>query len=409
MNNVIRTVVALSIAFQPVFSAETASNCQPNSYADFVKCAEKSSSDIRISEQQVQSASKLEDAAQQWVNPDLDVDSVWKGSDKTETSAALLFTLRLGGKKDALVSEARSEIQRAQASRDLSVNQTRLEIMLSLYRLSHLKTEIALGNESVNTFTKIVDQFQKRPALSPEQDVSLTVFKMALSDHQLKLTQLQADQEKLVQGLSAVTGISKEAILKSLPFRKEKWAEVSVEGDIEASPQMRQAVADLKLARSQKDRAESEAWPDLKLGPSMKLTKDNGETTTFVGVGLSLPIPVLTTNSGNRQYRSQKLIEAELVADQSRKKLSASRSELVNRYNKMIASLKNSLSVKALEERHEKVERQFFKGLVSSPLVIEAHRQLFDLEERRNASELEALETYGRILIMDNKFSEVVL
>ncbi|OYZ13407.1 MAG: hypothetical protein B7Y39_17795, partial [Bdellovibrio sp. 28-41-41] len=140
-----------------------------------------------------------------------------------------------------------------------------------------------------------------------------------------------------------------------------------------------------------------------------KLTKDNGETTTFVGVGLSLPIPVLTTNSGNRQYRSQKLIEAELVADQSRKKLSASRSELVNRYNKMIASLKNSLSLKALEERHEKVERQFFKGLVSSPLVIEAHRQLFDLEERRNASELEALETYGRILIMDNKFNEVVL
>ncbi len=272
MNNVIRTVLALSIAFQPVFAAETASSCQPNSYADFVKCAEKNSSDIRISEQQVQSAAKLEDAAQQWINPDLDVDSVWKGSDKTETSAALLFTLRLGGKKDALVSEARSEIQRAQASRDLSVNQTRLEIMLSLYRLSHLKTEIALGNESVNTFTKIVDQFQKRPALSPEQDVSLTVFKMALSDHQLKLTQLQADQDKLVQGLSAVTGISKEAILKSLPSRKEKWSEISAEGDIEASPQMRQAVADLKLARSQKDRAESEAWPDLKVGPSMKLT-----------------------------------------------------------------------------------------------------------------------------------------
>lgn len=409
MKNVIRTVVALSLVFQPVFAAETVATCQPNSYADFVKCAEKTSSDIQISEQQVLSASKLEDAANQWVNPDLDADTVWKGSNQSETTASLLFTLRLGGKKNALVNEAKGEIQKAQATRDLSVNQTRLEIMLSLYRLSHLKTEISLEQESVSTFTKIVDQFQKRPALSPEQDVSLTVFSMALSDHKLRLTRLQSDEEKLMQGLTAVTGISKAAIAKSLPTRKDKWPEVTLEGDLEASPQMRQAVAELKVVRSQKEIADSSAWPDLKIGPSMRVAKDEGANNTFVGVGLSMPIPVFTTNGGNRAFRSQKLVEAELVANQSRKKLAAERNELVNRYNKTVAGLKGSLSGKTLEDRHNQVERQFFKGLVSSPLVIEAHRQLFDLEERRNASELEALESYGRILIMDNKFSEVIL
>jgi outer membrane protein TolC len=409
MNYVIRTVVALSIAFQSVFAAEAGGDCQPISYTDFVKCAEKISSDIRISEQQVQAVVNLEDAAQQWVNPDLEVDSVWKGSEKAETTAALLFTVRLGGKKNALVSEAKGEIQRSQANRDLSVNGTRLEIMLSLYRLSHLKAEIALEEESVVTFTKIVGQFQKRPALSPEQDVSLTVFKMSLADHQLRLTRLQADQEKLVQALFSVTGIGKAAILKSLPSRKDKWPEISIEGDVESSPQMRQAVADLKVARSQKDKADSDAWPDLKIGPSMKLTKENGENNTFVGVGLSMSLPMFTTNSGNRAYRSQKVIEVELVANQSRKKLTSARSELVNRYSKTVGSLKNSLSLKDLEEKHEQVERQFFKGLVSSSLIIEAHRQLFELEERRNASELEALESYGRILIMDNKFNEVIL
>jgi hypothetical protein len=71
--------------------------------------------------------------------------------------------------------------------------------------------------------------------------------------------------------------------------------------------------------------------------------------------------------------------------------------------------LKNSISLSIVNEKHEQLEKQFFKGLVPSSLVIEAHRQLFDLEERRNSSELEALESLGRILILDNKFNEVIL
>lgn len=402
--------VALVLTTQPSWANETmAVSCEPSNYMDFIRCAEKSSSEIQISEQQVKSAAKLEDAAGQWINPDLEADTVAKGSQKSETTAALLFTLRLGGKRSALINEAKSEIQRAQADRDLSVQQARLALMISAYRLTHIQSLLHLQEESVATFSKIVNQFQKRAALSPEQDVSLSIFRMALSDHQLKLTNLKSEQEKILQSLVASTGVSKKAILKSLPSRKENWPELSGTSEVEISPQVRMALAELKLAQSQKERADGEAWPDLKIGPSVRSTKDNGENTTYYGLGLSMPIPAFTLNGGNRAYRAQRVTEAELVLQQSKRRLLAARNELVNRYNQTVQSLKSGLSPKSLTEKHELVERQFFKGLVSSPLVIEAHRQLFDLEERRNASEIEALEAFGNILILDNKFTEVIL
>lgn len=390
-------------------AADTKSDCSASNYSELIRCAEKQSSDIQISEQQLRSAEKLEDVARQWINPELDADTVSKGSERSETNASLFFTLRLGGKRDALINEAQSEAERSRAGRDLGVHQSRLELMLSLYRLSHLKSEIHIEEESVETFSKIVKQFQKRPALSPEQDVSLSVFKMALADHELRLTKLKADEEKLFQALRAVTGLSKTILAKNLPSKKQTWPSVENKASDEESPQVRAALADLKLARSQKQKAEGDSWPDLKIGPTMKAVKENGESTTFVGLGLSMPLPVFSQNGAGRAYSAQKLLEAEMSAEQTKRKVAGVREELVNRYNQTTQSLKNSISLTIVNEKHEQLEKQFFKGLVPSSLVIEAHRQLFDLEERRNSSELEALESLGRILILDNKFNEVIL
>lgn len=409
-----KTIVALGIAFAlvPIQSGAVEARkpiCQPATYVELFRCAETNSSEIQIFDQQLQSAQKLEDLARQVVNPEFEANVVTKGSEGSETNVALLFSLRLGGKKNALISEAQSELERAQAGRDLGVYQSRLELMLSLYRLSHQKREIQLEGESVETFSKIVTQFQKRAALSPEQDVSLSVFKMALADHQLRLMRLKSDEEKLYQALMAMTGLSKSLLSKNLPSAKQAWPALENGATNSEAPQMRVAFAELKLAQSQKQKAESDSWPDLKIGPTMTAIKEKGESFTFVGLGLSMPLPVFNQNGAGRAYSAQRLLEAELAAEQAKRKSAAARAELVNRYNQTIQSLKSSLSLRIVNEKHEQLEKQFFKGLVPSSLVIEAHRQLFDLEERRNASELEAIEALGRILILDNKFNEVVL
>ena len=391
------------------FGASDVNDCKVSNYQELVLCAENQSSEIKISESQLKAAEKLEAVASQWINPELDADTVSKGTERSETNASLFFTLRLGGKRSAQISEAQSELERARAVRDLSVYGSRLEIMLSLYRLSHLKSEIDLEEESVETFSKIVKQYQKRPALSPEQDVSLSVFKMSLADHQLKLTKLKSDEEKLFQALKSITGLSRVIISKNLPPPKQNWPVIDSSSETQETPQVRAAIAELKVAQNQKERAEAESWPDIKVGPTMKTVKENGQTTTFAGFGLSMPIPVFTINGAGRAYGAQKQLQAELELEQAKRKSFSVREELVSRYNQTTQSLKSSVSLGIVNEKHEQIERQFFKGLVPSSLVIEAHRQLFELEEQKNSSELEALESLGRILILDNKFNEVIL
>lgn len=245
--------------------------------------------------------------------------------------------------------------------------------------------------------------------LSPEQRVSLLVFKMALADHQLKFTKLKADEGRIYRLLMASTGLSKSVLSSNLPPRKQEWMLLDGDLSIENSPHVNKALAELKLAQSQKERADTEAWPDIKIGPTVRAVKDPNESTTFVGVGLSLPFPLFSQNRGNRAFGAQKAIQSEMELHQTKKRIGALRTELVNRYNQTVESLKNSISFSVVNQKHEEIEQQFFKGLISSALVIEAHRQMLEFEVQRNESELEAIESLGQILIIDNKFEQVIL
>lgn len=383
--------------------------CSINSYKDLVACLEKVSIEMKISEQQRNTSQGLESVARQWQNPELELESTAQGSDKSETSAKLFFTVSLAGKKTALIKEAQSEANKIAEQVNIEMQKQRLVQMLSLYRLAHLKNEIAIEEESIETFSKIVKQFQKRPALAPEQDVSLSVFKMALADHQLQITKLKNENEKVLVNIINQSGLERAIILKNLPSRKLDWPTVSTENNFEDTSAYKLAISDLKLAQSQKDKADGEVWSDIKIGPAIKTTKDNNDTSTYVGIGLSMPLPVLNQNQATRAYQLQKMIEAELNMEKVKRNTISTRTELRQSYQQIIQSLKNTSELNLASAKHEELERQFFKGLVSSPLVIEVHRQLLELEQRKNSSELEALAYLGELLIIDQKFAGVVL
>lgn len=391
-------------------AGETKTNCSPKSYEELLKCAEAQSLEVQIINQKIDSASELEGAASQFVNPDLDIESIRKDADKSEMSASLMFNFSLGGKRSAQKTEAQAEKEKVSAESDLARSEYRLNLMLKLYQLSHLKSEIHIEEESVATFNKIISQFSKRSALTPEQEVSATIFKMAISDHQLSLTKLKNLQNEVLLDVGRQTGLLHEQILKNLPSKKGSWPDLDkAASNGQNSPHLRFATADLKLAKSQKEKAVAESWPDVKIGPVVKTQKDAATTENFAGFGLSMPLPIFSINGSGRAYQTKKVTEAELTLQNESNKIAALRSQLASKYSNSVLSLKNTLDKKIIEEKHTKIERLFFNGLVSSALVIEAHRQLFDLEEKQNETEREAIEALGQIYIIDNQFSGVIL
>ena len=385
------------------------SDCSINNYIDLVKCSEIKSKNVQITNQKMKTAEQLESAASQWINPEIDIESVSKNSDFSEQTATIFFNLSLGGKRSARISQARAEYDKASVLNQFEKQSERLSLMLSYYRLGHLKSEIKIEEESVAAFSKVIKQYQGRSALSPEQDVSLSVFKMALADHQLNLVKIRSDYENLLNEVLISTGLDTETILKNLPKSKSDWLKVDQDTDTLQSPQVKLAKSEVSLAKSQISIANSESWPELKVGPTFQRNKQGNETENLAGFSLSMPLPVFSWNGGGRELARQKVIETEMSFDLEKSKVSALRKQLVNKYINTTEILKNTLSSKVVSEKHEKLERQFFRGTVPSSLIIEAHRQLYDLESRRNESERIAIESLGQILIIDNKFSEVIL
>lgn len=392
-------IVFFATLFLPL-RAQAEPACAVNSHASLVACLEANALERQALEKNWQAEQNLTGIAKQWPNPELGVESVHHDADNSETTASLLFPLPIG-RRSAEISGAEASVAKATDQKTLTLANHHLETALRLYRLSHLRSEIAIAEESIATYEKIVEQFQRKPALSPEHQVSLSVFRMAASDSELRLVSLQSEEDSLYRTIEASSGISRETVEKNLPARRTSWPAPPPNGPAAASLPVKIALSERNYALSLLNGANAAAWSEIKVGPALKFTKQSGAQEKFFGVALSLPLPLFNWNGPAKAFAQDKLAETEISLALAERNAVSQRAALVNKYEKLKAALQKSLGPKTIQRNHEEIERLFFRGLVPSSLVIEAHRQLFELEQRRNESEREALESLGQIQIMD--------
>lgn len=406
----IRLCLGLLLSIIPFksFAGESNTRCVVKNYLDIVQCIEANSYKNKVLDYKLKSAVADKKVSAQWVNPQLGLEKVVKDSEQSETSASLLFTLRLGGKKGAMIDEAESLFQKESIQIGMDQQTSRLGNVLSLYRLAHLKREIEIEDETIRTFSKVINQF-KRPKLSPEQEVSLSIFKMAIADHEIKIIDLKSDEELLYYKVTSLSGLSRSEITAHLPAQKKDWPEYKPTQEADSSPMITLAEADLKWAKSQLEKAKADAWPDLQIGPSFRQTQFADEKENFMGASLVMPLPMFNLNGNMKESETHRLAAAQLEYDNAKNQAINLKSNMASKYKSLVAVLKKSLTSKSIDQNHLKTEKQFFSGLVSGALVIEAHRQFIDFEERRNKAELQALETLGTLYILDKKFDGVVL
>ena len=75
-------------------------------------------------------------------------------------------------------------------------------------------------------------------------------------------------------------------------------------------------------------------------------------------------------------------------------------------YQKCVNALPNSPSIFEIEKNHKRIEERYAQGLVSSPLIIEAHRQIIDIKRTLNEHEIDALESLMKIKTLEGKLIE---
>lgn len=398
----------LFVGFLPLFifqgvSAED-TPCPPfASPQNVLACVQRNHPDVLRAEAEAANLDAFDAFARQRPNPELDAEAV---SNSEEDEAALsaeasyLHTFELGGKRRHRLDRAKAQKEAVLARVQKTREEVTLSAVLNLYRLRHLQDELHAVEEAQNTFGTIIGQYKNRRQLSPEQQVSLNVFLLAQSDYTLRKSRLLQEQRALKRYFDLATGADFPTILKALPEPKTAWPGLTAAPPI-AGALRKEAQADLALAQAELALADSDARPDLKLGPKVGMESGRGRKNRSLGGALSLDLPLYQQNQGARALARTEARRAEVNLAQRDRELSTQWQTWFEVYQDAVASLRGMPSLEQMEKKHQGMESLFERGLVQSALVIEAHRQMTDFAESLNAQELRALEALWSIYVLE--------
>lgn len=401
-------VVLVSIVFGSQGALAQQPSCQLplKSATDVLICAETRSPEVQKALLEFELAKAQIGAAEQWRNPELSVDSVSGFEGRSETGVNLGIPIELGGKIDARRNVAKSGATKADAALYATKSEVRSNVLLKLHRLRQLTHEQEVIDESIDTFTKLVKQYGQRLQLSPEQEISVTVFKMSKSEYELKKSELLAEKNSLEAYFQTVLGVGIADLQGAVPKSPKNWPALPASSEISNSPKLKMTSAEIERAKADLSLAGSEAWPTMILGPSIKMQNESGKSNQLYGFNLSLPLPIFNANGKGKAAAASGLRVAETAHQLAQVDLQKTREHLAKTYQQSVTVLGTTVSHEEIEKKHDSIEKLFFRGVVPSSLVIEAHRTYVDLEKTRNERELKTLEALFAIYTFDGKLLE---
>ncbi|MBL7672243.1 MAG: TolC family protein [Bdellovibrionaceae bacterium] len=410
MNKVFRVLIGIPIILgaHTVFASQACDSL--NTPKDVLECALDSHPDLVRGKGSLKQAESLGDQAAQRPNPELSARSLFgknEGESVTGHEVNLAHTFELGGKRSARINKANAEKEQISSEFLKTKEEVYISISKILYRIRQVHAEIRTVDEALNTFERIQKQFKVRPRLAPEQEVSLSVFQLAEGDYKIRKSTLESEENALERSLEVAIGKEfphgKDSLL---PPPQKTWPELQAGGGEFRGSDFKLAISELKNAQAEMEIAKGASWPDLKLGPSVQSQSQGSNQYLTYGVNLTLPLPLYQANGGGRAVASAGLMRAEQSLELRKRELGQHRKILLNQYQKSSKALKESVSLPDIEKKHKSVERQFERGVISSSLVIEAHRQMVDFTKSQNELELNALESLWRLKVLDGSLFE---
>lgn len=374
----------------------------PKSAADVVACAMTESPIAKRSRLAADQSKSLVEVARQIPNPEIDIESVTgqqDGGEASSTDIGLLQPIEWGGRREARISsaEAQGKILSAE-EREIQADLVR-ETIRNLHRLRQIEVEKTLLVETVETLQRIISQQTSRPALTPDQQVTLTVYRMALADAKIKQSEMFEEERKLEHYFHVSTGHSLAELKPILPSAPRLWPDIPTK-PLESSPGILKAMADRDFALARLSSERSLVWPQLRIGPMAKLERNSVQNENMYGLRLMMDLPLLNQNRAGRAFAAVGVAQSETLIELTRDQESHERAEQTKVYLSAVEALKSSPTVEAIQKDFNRSQGAIRRGLISGPLLIELHRQRTELIRSRNGRELKAIEALWLI----NKF-----
>ena len=148
--------------------------------------------------------------------------------------------------------------------------------------------------------------------------------------------------------------------------------------------------------------AKSQAYENLKIGPSVSWQQSGENTQTGFGFAVSMNLPL-----SHRNQAGIAKARAELAAKSDFQKLASTVLERqLKLASRQYATLKSQLrqlpSDSELEKSHAALERDVRRGVIEASLIIEGHEQLLTMIESRNILRESLLQQQSKIYTLKN-------
>lgn len=386
--------------------------CKAKSLKEFVQCLKNEHPENKRANLLESRAEGERSDGRKFLNPEVEYESV-KGKSLGDTQGtnriSVSYPIEIFGQRGARVDlgDANSNLTRTQKTK--SQNDIFMEIVLKLYRYRQILAEVEVLEEGLVAYSRVIRMLSERPKLTPEHQVSLSVFKLAEGDFRFKKTNLVSEQRQVEDFFSHIRGLKISTVKNFLPTRKLDWPELKNSINIEASPYYKEFEYQVDKARALHDEASSKTWPTLKASFIAENNIDGPNEFNATGFGISAEIPLLSWNGGERQATEAEKMRAEFESEVGKKEVVNERSRLLEFYNNSKRELTVSPKKDDVEKKHRNVDSLYYRGLISSSLLVEAHRQLLDFTTSQNEIEFKALDALMKIYALDGKLNEEIL
>ncbi len=378
----------------------------PKDVSDILKCIQKQHPKIIHAQSEFQRSDKLVDMAASWQNPEFEIEQTSGDVDSVnvkETTMAVVIPIEIGGKISARKDEAKAQAKLSEVELLKAQSEVTLEAVLKLSRLRQLDIEKSILSEAIKMYSQVVSQQKSRLNLSAEQRISLSVFKMAASEAQIRFSKLFEEEKALENYFHIATGHSLSELRAVIPKTVKAWPNVIADSEVNRSVEILHAKAETELAQAQLSLAQASSWPELKLGPVISTTESGEAKEKLYGFQLSFEIPVFNLNRAGRSYSKMGYEHSKVHGEYIENQENHNRAELVKVYQRIVDILKDSPAIEELEKSNKSQSSSIRQGLISAPLIIESYRQMEEFVQSRHERELKATEILWQLYNIDGK------
>lgn len=331
--------------------------------------------------------------AKQIPNPELDAGLQFTGEKKLEMS--LLQPLEIGGKRGARVERAQAESSLLSA-KDLETRIEASNIALeSLIRLRQLKIESDLVKESLSILDRVNRKLKSRPALAPEQRTTLRLFSTFEKTLRFRQLNIERDFQKTNAFIEGAIGrpLTKSDNISVETFKK--WPSLDIGTSSVQTAALKISMAELELAKSEVKEAQSESWPEFRVGPSFERDPEQSETSWGVKVGLT--IPLWNLNGAGKDLAKARMNSAQATHEATKSQQISQFNVLQKQYTDLTKILSETEPVSEIVRSTKDSERLFDRSLIAPASLIEMYRSTFELIEEIHRNETQAMLTWATV------------